>query len=154
MDVLQRMGPMSPPRTSVAPLERRAAATTGDAAAMRRAFRAWVAPLTDPDTADDLALAVYEALANVVDHAYDDRSERGGMALHAMASRPLLTGRDVVVTVVDEGRWRVGSDPGWRGRGLPLMRELARSTSVVTGEDGTVVQLRHRVAPDAALVGV
>lgn len=149
MNVLQRIGPMTVPRTAVAPLDRRAHATNADAAALRREFRAWIGALTDDDTADDLSLAVYEALANVVDHAYGTRSaELGTMGLRAIAGAPLLTGRDVVVTITDEGRWRHCSDPGWRGRGLPLMRRLTHAASVTTGLDGTVVQLRRRVAPD------
>ena len=151
MDVLQRMGPMTVPHTAVAPLSYRAAATEADAAMLRRAFRSWIDPLADPDTVDDLSLAVYEALANVVDHAYasvgpDERPDRT-MYLRAIASLPLSTGREVVVTVLDEGVWRVCDDPGWRGRGLPLMRRLTHTTSVVTGSAGTVVQLRRRVSP-------
>jgi serine/threonine-protein kinase RsbW len=147
MDVLQRMGPMREPRTAVAPVELCAMATTENAAMMRRRFRSWVGALTDPDTADDLALAVYEALANVVDHAYVDRSAPGLMTLWAVVSRPLLTGRDLVVTVLDEGAWRPSNGPGWRGRGLPLMRELMHATTVLSDDDGTTVQLRRRIAP-------
>jgi len=147
MDVLQRMGPMTAPRDAVAPLDLCALATTGNAAMMRRRFRGWVGVLTDPDTADDLALAVYEALANVVDHAYVGRGEPGLMTLWAEASCPLLTGRDLVVTVLDEGAWRPSTGPGWRGRGLPLMRELVHATAVLPGDEGTTVQLRRRIAP-------
>ena len=105
----------------------------------------------------DGAVAVYEALANVVDHAYADRGAPGLMTLWSAVSCPLLTGRDLVVTVVDEGAWRPSSSPGWRGRGLPLMRELMHSTAVLPGAQGTTVQLRRRVpVPDrdraAALV--
>src|SRR4051794_34519526 len=106
MDVLQRMGPRTVPRTAVAPLELCALADTGNAAILRRRFRAWVDPLADLDTADDLALAVYEALANVVDHAYVERGTQGLMTLWAAVSCPLLTGRDLVVTLTDEGAWR------------------------------------------------
>ena len=140
MNVLQRMGPMTVPRTSVTPLECRVSATDADAAVLRRQFRAWIGAFTDDDTADDLSLAVYEALANVVDHAYDGRPAGSWtMNLWAIAGAPLLTGRDVVVTVTDQGSWRLGTDPGWRGRGLPMMRRLTHATSIVTGGDGTVV---------------
>ena len=157
MDVLQRMGPRTAPATAVAPLELCALATTENAATLRRRFRHWVGRITDEDTADDLALAVYEALANVVDHAYVERGTPGLMTLWAAVSCPLLTGRDLVVTVVDEGAWRPSSGPGWRGRGLPLMRELMHATAVLPGPMGTTVQLRRRVpVPDrrraAALV--
>ncbi len=152
MDVLQRMGP---PRAGVTgtggALTRRAAATRADASALRRDFRDWLAELADPDTVDDLTLAVYEALANVVDHAYATASRRGEMRLWAAVSPPLSGGRDLVVTVSDDGAWRRMRAPGWRGRGLPLMRTLA-DASVISGDGGTTVQLRRRVAPAPALV--
>jgi serine/threonine-protein kinase RsbW len=151
MDVLQRMGPRTAPRTAVAPLELCALATTENAATLRRRFRVWVGELTDADTADDLALAVYEALANVVDHAYVDRRDPGLMTLWSAVSCPLATGRDLVVTVIDEGVWRPSDGPGWRGRGLPLMRELMHATAVLPGDHGTTVQLRRRIAPVAAV---
>ena len=149
MNVLQRMGPRTAPRTAVAPLQLALPATTENAALLRRRFREWVDPLTDADTADDLALALYEALANAVDHAYVDRDEPGPMILWADVSCPLATGRDLVVTVVDEGVWRLADGPGWRGRGLPLMRELMHSTWVISGSEGTTVQLRRRIARPA-----
>lgn len=145
MDVLQRLGPMTVPRTAITPLELCTPATTQNAAALRRRFRLWVDDLTDPDTADDLALAVYEALANVVDHAYPSREGAGPMTLWSAVSCPLLTGRDLVVTVLDEGRWRESGDPGWRGRGLPLMRQLTHATVILTERTGTTVQLRRRI---------
>ncbi|WP_345413943.1 ATP-binding protein [Actinomycetospora chlora] len=151
MDVLQRMGPRRTPRTAVPPLELCALATTENAGTLRRRFRQWVGELTDPDTADDLALALYEALANVVDHAYVERGAPGLMTLWAAVSCPLSTGRDLVVTVIDEGAWRPSDGPGWRGRGLPLMRELMHATAVLPGERGTTVQLRRRIAPAPAV---
>jgi anti-sigma regulatory factor (Ser/Thr protein kinase) len=152
MNVLQRMGPRTAPRTAVPPLELCALATTENAAVLRRRFRVWVGELTDADTADDLALAVYEALANVVDHAYVERGDPGLMTLWSAVSCPLATGRDLVVTVIDEGAWRPSDGPGWRGRGLPLMRELMHATAVLSGEEGTTVQLRRRIAPGDASV--
>ncbi|MEJ2868586.1 ATP-binding protein [Actinomycetospora sp. OC33-EN08] len=147
MDVLQRMGP--PPRvTADRPavfLERSAPAGRTDASALRRDFRAWLGVWADPDTADDLALAVYEALANVVDHAYTATGGRGQMRLWAAVSPPLAGGRELVVTVSDDGSWRRSTGRGWRGRGLPLMHTLTRAT-VLCGTDGTTVQMRSRVS--------
>lgn len=148
MDVLQRIGPMTVPRTAVTPLEVAAPATMANAASLRRRFRGWVGDITDDETADDLSLAVYEALANVVDHAYHGRDAPGDMLLGGVASCPLGSGRDLVVTVADEGLWRPSSEPGWRGRGLALMRRLTESTTVITDRRGTIVQLRRRVSPE------
>ncbi|WP_331630583.1 ATP-binding protein [Actinomycetospora sp.] len=129
-------------------LTRAAPATRADASAMRRSFRIWLADLTDEDTVDDLALAVYEALANVVDHAYAAAGFPGEMRLQAAASPPRDGRRDLVVTVSDDGTWRRAQDPGWRGRGLPLMHSLS-CASVSSGATGTTVRLCSRVAPAA-----
>jgi anti-sigma regulatory factor (Ser/Thr protein kinase) len=126
-------------------LTRTATATRADASAMRRSFRLWLAELADEDTVDDLTLAVYEALANVVDHAYAAVDAPGEMRLWAAASPPSDGARDLVVTVSDDGAWRRSQDPGWRGRGLPLMHTLS-CASVASGATGTTVRLRRRVA--------
>ena len=152
MDVEQRMGPRGRPGTAVTPLEAVTAATEGDAARVRRRFRAWVGELADPDTAADLTLAVYEALANVVDHAYRHTgadAAPGPMKLWAAVSAPLPAGRALVVTVSDEGVWRHPRDPGWRGRGLPLVQSLTRA-SILVSTRGTTVQMHRRVSLEAS----
>jgi anti-sigma regulatory factor (Ser/Thr protein kinase) len=145
MNVLQRIGPTVATRTTVAPLDVAGPATEGEAARLRRSFRRWVSVVADDDTADDLTLAVYEALANAVDHAYHRADAPGPMRLWAAVSAPLHGGRDLVVTVSDDGTWRHCDDPGWRGRGLPLVRTLCTSASVFTTASGTTVQMRRRV---------
>ena len=150
MDLLPDTGPMTAGRTAVAPLEVTAQATMAAAAALRRRFRGWIGVLADDDTADDLALAVYEALANVVDHAYLGHDVPGEMTLTALASSPPAGGLLLDVTVSDRGSWRECGDPGWRGRGLPLMRRLAESTAVMTDAHGTTVTLRRRVPPPSS----
>jgi anti-sigma regulatory factor (Ser/Thr protein kinase) len=52
----------------------------------------------DAEQVDDLGLAAYEAMANVVDHAYDRPG--GVFDLHACRS-----GDTVTVSVTDHGRW-------------------------------------------------
>jgi anti-sigma regulatory factor (Ser/Thr protein kinase) len=141
VDVLQRTGAL----TLSAP------ATRAEASTIRRGFHDWLTDLAEPDAVDDLTLAVYEALANVVDHAYAASACRGEMRLRAAVSPPRVGGRDLVVTVADDGTWRRAQDPGWRGRGLGLMHTLAHA-SVTSGAAGTTVQLRRRVAPAPELV--
>ena len=156
MDVQQRSGPR---RAGVAGaagprpgLILSAPATRAAASTLRRGFHDWLAEVADPDAVDDLTLAVYEALANVVDHAYAASLTRGEMRLWAAVSPPRSDGRDLVVTISDDGTWRRAQDPGWRGRGLGLMHTLAHA-SVTSGAGGTTVQLSRRVAPvPAALV--
>lgn len=128
-------------RPAVAPLAERRCSTEADAAVLRRRFHAWISVLTDPETADDLTLAVYEALANVVDHAYRDEVAPGPMLLRAEVVRTAPT--TVAVTVTDHGVWRTGADPGYRGRGLTLLRGLTTEASVLSSPAGTTVRVRH-----------
>jgi serine/threonine-protein kinase RsbW len=92
-----------------------------------------------PDGVDDLALATYEALANVADHAYPDGSgdvwvdgDRSGAG-------------DLTVVVRDRGRWRTPpADPGLRGRGMMLIAALADRVTVRRGPTGTSVVMHWR----------
>jgi len=45
-------------------------ATARNATALRGTFRHWVDSILTDDAADDLTLAVYEALANAAEHAF------------------------------------------------------------------------------------
>ena len=50
-------------------------ATARNATALRGTFRHWVDSILTDDAADDLTLAVYEALANAAEHAFTAHSE-------------------------------------------------------------------------------
>ena len=105
---------------------------------VRRRVRAWAASAAlDPDTTDDLLLAIGEAAANAVEHAY------GGAPGRLRVTATVEGGERVAVTVADEGRWRPEpADPGFRGRGLQVLRELGDgSLAVDRGPEGTVVRL-------------
>ncbi len=104
---------------------------------VRRRVREWAAAAAlDVDITDDLLLAIGEAAANAVEHAY------GGTPGRLRVEATVLGGQKVSVTVADEGRWRTApADPGFRGRGLQLVRELsAGSVAVERGTGGTVVR--------------
>jgi serine/threonine-protein kinase RsbW len=147
VDVLQRTEPRRHTGAGAeGSLARTARATRADASALRRSFRLWLAGVADEDTVDDLTLAVYEALANVVDHAYATTDTPGAMRLWAAVTGPSDGERELVVTVSDDGAWRLAQDPGWRGRGISLMRSLTRA-SVLSGPTGTTVRMRRRVVP-------
>jgi Histidine kinase-like ATPase domain len=93
---------------------------------------------------DDLVLAVYEALANVVEHAYPPEHPQPMMRLQAR-----VEDRHVLITISDHGRWRTPPrEPGYRGRGLAMMRSLITELHLHRGPQGTTVQLR---APPALL---
>ncbi|MEV0058098.1 ATP-binding protein [Saccharopolyspora shandongensis] len=89
------------------------------------------------DAAEALALACYEAMANVVEHAY---ARLGAMDVEAVH---FADERRVQVTVTDRGSWEPldwGGDVD-RGRGLPLVRHLADEAVVAPSDTGTVVTM-------------
>jgi serine/threonine-protein kinase RsbW len=99
-----------------------------------------------PDMVDDLVLATHEALANIADHAYFDRADLDGDAGSAFLDAELTTAGEIVVLVRDEGRWRTpNADPGWRGRGLLIIRGLSDGVDIRHDESGTRVQMRWRL---------
>lgn len=98
----------------------------------------------DADQIDDMALAVYEAMANVVDHAYD----RPGGTFDLLARRRADC---VTVTITDRGRWKPPADGGqsWRGRGLLIMERAARVFELTRHAMGTTVSMSWAVQADA-----
>ncbi len=87
-------------------------------------------------------LAAYEAMANVVVHAYRDAT--GLLDLRATSQDDLIT-----VSVTDYGRWQPVARPGpLHGRGLPLIRGLTTEASIDTTTTGTTVTMTFlRVLP-------
>jgi anti-sigma regulatory factor (Ser/Thr protein kinase) len=86
------------------------------------------------DGADDLVLATYEALTNAAEHAY----ESGRWTVDLVVVR--TPEARIVVSVRDRGRWRPPpADPGFRGRGMTMMRSLADEIDVRSDADGTSV---------------
>ncbi|MET1071985.1 MAG: SpoIIE family protein phosphatase, partial [Umezawaea sp.] len=110
---------------------------------MRRTVDAWAAEAgLGPDTLDDLQLALGEAAANAVDHAYP--YGRGDFDYEI--ARTIEGGVDVVVR--DHGRWRPEpADNGSRGRGLRLIKALSERANFDHGPTGTTV--RFRLAAEA-----
>jgi anti-anti-sigma factor len=91
-------------------------------------------------------VAVGEACANAAEHAYRG-SEPGPMWVTALVDIDGV----LTVTVRDEGTWRPPDrDPGDRGRGLLIMRQLVDGVVLEEDERGTTVtlSLRLRRTPD------
>jgi anti-anti-sigma factor len=94
-------------------------------------------------------VAVGEACANAAEHAYQG-SEAGPMSVAAHVDVDGV----LTVTVRDEGTWRPPDrDPGDRGRGLLIMRQLVDTVMFEEEERGTTVTLsvRLRRTPDVDL---
>ena len=91
-------------------------------------------------------VAVGEACANAAEHAYRG-AEAGPMSVSAHVDIDGV----LTVSVRDEGTWRPPDrDPGDRGRGLLIMRQLVDTVVIDEQEKGTTVTLalRLRRSPD------
>ena len=116
------------------------AAAGQELAPARRELRRWLLTTgLDERGRDDVLLAAGEACANAVEHAYD-----GGAGTVELVAG--VDGDTIDLVVTDHGHWREPR-PSTRGRGLGIMRRLVDEVDVATGEDGTRVHLRRRVAP-------
>jgi GAF domain-containing protein/anti-sigma regulatory factor (Ser/Thr protein kinase) len=108
-------------------------------AEMRRALRQWLAARgAESDETYDALVAVTEAAANAVEHAYGP----GDASFRVEAD---ADGPDVTVVVRDFGRWRPPRGRN-RGRGTLLMQELMDDFQVATSTDGTEVVLRRTLS--------
>ncbi|MEU7527307.1 SpoIIE family protein phosphatase [Saccharothrix sp. NPDC042600] len=124
-----------------APLRTTLPAQPASLAVMRREVAAWASAAgLSADLLGDLQLALGEAAANVVDHAYGPGT---GSLEYELAARDA----GVHVIVRDHGRWRpVPADPGHRGRGMQIIRALAEEVAFDQREDGTTVDFH--LAPE------
>ena len=118
---------------------------------IRRELSGWLAPLalSEEETAD-VVLAVDEAAANAVRHAYGP--DMSGVVELTLWTEP----GTLCVEVVDHGSWRPPAAPtqhgetGDGGRGIPLMSTMADAVLIHYDARGSRVLLRHRVqGPDA-----
>jgi serine/threonine-protein kinase RsbW len=116
---------------------------------IRHELARWLAPLqlTDDETAD-VVLAVDEAAANAVRHAYGPGTS--GVVELTLWTEP----GTLCVEVVDHGSWQQPAAPPApgdardRGRGIPLMNTMADAVLIHYDARGSRVLLRHPV-PDA-----
>ncbi|SHG33488.1 anti-anti-sigma factor [Geodermatophilus nigrescens] len=126
---------------SVEPLRLDLTAVPAALPAVRRRLSAWLTTLgMGEQDRVGVMVAVGEACANAAEHAYRG-TEPGPMQVTAAVDVDGV----LTVTVHDEGTWRPPDrDPGDRGRGLLIMRQLVDGM-VVRGEHGTTVTLRTRL---------
>jgi serine/threonine-protein kinase RsbW len=89
---------------------------------------------------EDVVLAVDEALANAVEHAYEPPAGRPS-TVTVFAGR-LTPDPQVYVVVSDAGHWRLPPvHAGVRGRGVAMMKALADHFDLHHNENGTTVLL-------------
>lgn len=113
---------------------------------VRELLVSWVSQTgLDEDQVADIGLAAHEAMANVVDHAYD---QPGGIFdLYAFTGDGMVT-----VTVTDRGSWKRAQDrPTLRGRGLLIIRQLVRRFELTRHAHGTIVRMTWRARPSSPL---
>jgi serine/threonine-protein kinase RsbW len=141
---------------------------------VRHAVARWLEGAHWPEHGvEDITLAVTEAVANVIEHAYLDH-DPGAIHLYAWITatadpplvpdgRPALStspppagnaatrGRKVIVVVSDRGRWdpkRRSVDLNrHRGRGIAMMTALMAAVHIQRSSNGTAVVLVSPVSP-------
>lgn len=87
------------------------------------------------DVVVDLQLALGEAVANGIEHAYGC-GEPGTVEIELQ----LRNRTGIVVRVVDHGRWRpIPAAAGHRGRGLQMIEQIAGEMVVLADGSGTEV---------------
>jgi serine phosphatase RsbU (regulator of sigma subunit)/anti-sigma regulatory factor (Ser/Thr protein kinase) len=107
-------------------------------ATARHLIRRWVEANqgTDDDCAA-FAIAVSEACANSIEHAYGPKDA-------TIELRASLVEGTATVSIRDHGSWREPRG-GNRGRGIQIMREFMDDVSIESDERGTSVNLRRRL---------
>jgi anti-sigma regulatory factor (Ser/Thr protein kinase) len=115
-------------------------------ASMRRTLRQWLGALGAEEIETyDVLVAVTEAAANAIEHAY------GPIDAAFDVEVEVSDDGEVSVVVRDQGRWRPPRGHN-RGRGTLLMQELMDHFEVTTSEEGTEVRMRRRLARAGAPV--
>lgn len=112
-------------------------ATPDQLSSVRRRFSGWLSQLR-PGEDDLLALelSLVEAVTNSIEHAF--AGPPGTVRVDAVLDREGM----VNLVVGDDGRWKPPKvDPGFRGRGLIMMREFSDRLRLDTSADGTTVRL-------------
>lgn len=105
---------------------------------LRRTFRRWLSEIhADEQEAQDVLVAVGEAVTNSIEHAHGPG--RGLIDVEATNLEGLLT-----ITIRDSGAWREprGKD---RGLGRSVMKQLMDEVNITTDEKGTVVTMHKRL---------
>jgi len=111
-------------------------------ARLRRAIAEWAVRAGVPrSTSEDVILAVNEAVANAMAHAYGP----GDASVEVTARCPDVGMLEVLVR--DFGRWREERPADGGGRGLTLIRNLMDDVAIDATSEGTTVRMTRAVRP-------
>ena len=110
---------------------------------IRHAVEAFLAASgrVDEDRSDDILTAVGEALANVVEHAYEGRDKNEIELLARLENNDTLA-----VDVFDRGTFIERDPRPNRGFGMKIVKAIAQNVSVSVG-DGTHVRMIFTLPP-------
>lgn len=113
---------------------------------MRREVAAWAAAHgLARELTEDLQLALGEAVTNSIEHGYADRPA-GEVSIELTGSATAVR-----VEVTDAGTWRPKpASPGFRGRGLAMIRAVATDVRLDTRGPGTRLSFVLPAATDRA----
>jgi anti-sigma regulatory factor (Ser/Thr protein kinase)/putative methionine-R-sulfoxide reductase with GAF domain len=107
-------------------------------ARVRRTLRRWLRDRgADEALIAEVTLAVNEACANAIEHAYSPAP--ANFVLSAV-----MRGDEVIVTVRDTGHWRTPRGEG-RGRGLTIIETAMDGVEVDATSTGTAIVMRRRI---------
>lgn len=93
----------------------------------------------------DVVLAIDEACANSIEHAYRD-AEPGSLCVDSE-----IRNGELHIRIVDRGSWKIPSNaPTTRGRGLPLIKAVSAEVDFDGTDSGTTVEMMFHL-PAAVL---
>lgn len=131
-------------RRPYAPLVIEIDAAAEELSSIRHKLRTWMRAATIADyTIADIVLAVNEACANSIEHAY--RGHKPGKVRVEAEN----DGAQVRIRIIDAGSWKVAAtNPGTRGRGLLLIRAVSDWLELDCTSSGTAVDMSFRLSAD------
>jgi anti-sigma regulatory factor (Ser/Thr protein kinase)/putative methionine-R-sulfoxide reductase with GAF domain len=108
---------------------------------MRRDLRRWLRKQgADDGEVAEITIAVSEACANAIEHAYSPSPAR--FSLEASVVDSVVT-----ISVIDHGHWRAPRGES-RGRGLTIVDAAMHNVEIITDERGTVIWMSRRLGPE------
>jgi anti-sigma regulatory factor (Ser/Thr protein kinase) len=118
-------------------------ATPNQLADVRHQITGWLQARDVPGPlVADVVLAVYEACANSVEHAYR------GLSAGTVRADVDITGSEIRARVADTGSWKTPEpDSGTGGRGLKLIDAVSDRVELDCGPTGTTITMSFRLPP-------